>query len=81
MGASMSRCCPWNMNSPEYQPLCETKGITPGADHEKIQALVDEDDALLRDPTIQEVLAETGGEEGALDDAELEAYIQNLQPK
>ncbi|OHT02344.1 hypothetical protein TRFO_07197 [Tritrichomonas foetus] len=65
----------------KYEPLNESLEATIGADRSKLQAIADEDAELLRDPTIQEVLAGDDVDEVPLDEDELNRYIQDLDPQ
>ena len=81
MGGYLTRCCAWYRKSGEYEPLRDAKGMTIGADESNLQAIADEDDALLRDPTIQQVLAGVGSDDPPLDEDELNEYIRELDPQ
>lgn len=54
--------------------------MTAGADHSRLKAMAEEDEVLFQDPTIREVLAGKISDDDALDDDELEKYIQELEP-
>lgn len=80
MGGCLS-LCGFRRRAEEYEPLNEERESIVGADRSRLQAFADEDDALLRDPTIQQVLADDSFGEEPLDDDELSRYISELNPQ
>ena len=70
-------CCRRNKGA-EYEPLKEGEDQIAAIEKSKLQALEDEDNELLKDPTIQEVLNDSGSDQPQMDDDEMEDYIKSL---
>jgi hypothetical protein len=78
MGAVLACCpCPWHRVSANYQPLCEEHELKLGADEARIQAIADEDQALLNDPAIKAVIDGSASDD-PMNGAELDDYVRNL---
>ena len=76
MGQLLSQC--FKCHRLQYEQLDENLEFTIGADRSKLQAIADEDAELLKDPTIQQVLADDGENDPPIDEEELNKYIKDL---
>ena len=61
MGCLLSFC--GRKKGAEYEPLKEGEDQVAAIEKSKLQALEDEDNELLKDPTIQEVLQDSGSDQ------------------
>lgn len=75
MGCLFSICL---RRGAEYQPLVEGEDQIAAIERSKLQALEDDDNELLKDPTIQEVLQDSGSDQEMMNDEDMEKFIQNL---
>lgn len=76
MGCVFS-CCGRGKGA-EYEPLKEGEDQLAAIEKSKLQALEDDDNELLKDPTIQDVLKDSGSDQEQMDDEEMEKYIKSL---
>ncbi|EAY16360.1 hypothetical protein TVAG_359690 [Trichomonas vaginalis G3] len=74
MGILLS-CC---QGRSQYQPLDEGEDQIAAIERTKLQALEDDDNELLKDPTIQEVLQDSGSDQEQMNDEDVAKYIQGL---